>query len=89
MQRTAATKKHIANVSNSAAADRASPPLTESQAAEVMWLYYRDNKSQLIGDIKEYRAGILANLMDGMAAAQVFAPFVKPAEPAKPMRRAA
>ncbi len=89
MQRTVAAKKHLANVSNSAAADRATQPLTESQAAEVMWLYYRDNKSRLISDIKEYRAGILTKLMDGMAAAQVFAPFVKPAEPAKPMRRAA
>ena len=89
MQRTAAAKKHIANVSNSAAADRESVPLTESQAAEVMWLHYRDNKSQLISDIKEYRAGILANLMDGMAVAQVFAPFVKPAEAAKPVRRTA
>lgn len=86
MQRTAAARKHLVNVSNSAAADRTSLPLTEAQAAEVMWAHYRDNKSQFISDIKEYRAGILAKLMDGLAVEQVFAPFVKPA---KPMRRAA
>jgi hypothetical protein len=89
MQRTAAIKLALVNTANRAAANRALPPLSESQAAEIMWVYYRDHKSQLISDIKEYRAGILATLMDGMPAAQVFAPFAKPAEPAKPMRRAA
>ena len=89
MQRTAAVKLSLVNAANRAAANRASPPLTESQAAEIMWVYYRDHKSQLISDIKEYRAGILAQLMDGMPAAQVFAPFAKPAEPAKSVRRAA
>lgn len=89
MQRTAAVNKTLVNASNPAAASGTSPSRTESQAAEVMWLYYRDNKAQLIDDIKEYRASILANLMAGMAVEQVFAPFAKPAEPAKPLRRAA
>lgn len=63
--------------------------LTEQQAAEIMWVYYRDNKPQLISDIKEYRAGILAGLMGGTAVEQVFAPYFKPAEPIKSARRAA
>jgi hypothetical protein len=89
MQRTTAAKKIPVNASKPAAADRTSLPLTEGQAAEIMWVHYRDNKSQLISDIKEYRASILAKLMAGLAVEQVFAPFVKPAEPAKPTRRAA
>jgi hypothetical protein len=89
MQRTTATKKILVNTSQPAAADRTSLPLTEGQAAEIMWVHYRDNKSQLINDIKEYRASILAKLMAGMAVEQVFAPFVKPTAPARPMRRAA
>lgn len=89
MQRTTRAKNVIAIESKSASANCTTKPLTESQAAEIMWVYYRDNKAQLISDIKEYRAGILAKLMYGMAVEQVFAPFVKPAKPAKPMRRAA
>lgn len=89
MLRTAAIKLALVDTANRAAANRALPPLSESQAAEIMWVYYLDNKSQLISDIKEYRACILARLMDGTPAAQVFAPFAKPAEPAKPVRLAA
>ena len=89
MQRNAAIKLALVDTANRAAANRALPPLSESQAAEIMWVYYRDHKSQLISDIKEYRPGILDQLMDGMPAAQVFAPFAKSAEPAKSVRRAA
>jgi hypothetical protein len=89
MQRTAAAKNVLVNASSPAAADFTSPSLTESQAAEIMWVYYRDNKSQLITDIKEYRASILARLMDGMAVEQVFAPFARLAEPVRRVRRAA
>ena len=89
MQRTAAVKIAVVNAANPTASGRTSSPLTESQAAEIMWVYYRDHKSQLISDIKEYRAGILAQLIDATPAAQVFAPFAKPAEPARPARRAA
>lgn len=89
MQRAAAIKLALVHTANRAAANRALPPLSESQAAEIMWVYYRDHKSQLISDIKEYRAGILTQLMDGKPATQVFAPFAKPAEPAKSVRRAA
>jgi hypothetical protein len=63
--------------------------LTEEAAAQAMWLYYRDHKLQLITDIREYRAGILAQLSAGVAVEDVFAPYFKPAEPAKRMRRAA
>ena len=70
-----------------ATADRALKPLTETQAAEAMWVYYRDHKAQLIPDIRDYRASILAELMQGIPADQVFAPFARPPEPATPVRR--
>lgn len=63
--------------------------LTAEAAAQAMWLFYRDHKLQLIADIKTYRAGILAQLMAGVAVEVVFAPYFRPAEPAKSMRRAA
>lgn len=87
MRRIAAANKARPSASNSASAERALQPLTESQAAEIMWVYYRDSKSLLVSDIKEHRAGILTKLMDGLAVEQVFAPFVKTAEPAKRLRR--
>jgi hypothetical protein len=64
-------------------------PLTEEAATQAMWLYYRDHKLQLITDIRAYRAGILAQVQAGVAVEDVFAPYFKPAEPAKRMRRAA
>jgi hypothetical protein len=89
MQRTARAKNVVTIESKSAEANCTAKALTESQAAEIMWVHYRDNKTQLISDIKEYRAGILAQLMEGVPVEQVFAPYFKPAEPAKPARRAA
>lgn len=63
--------------------------LPERAAAEAMWVYYRDHKPLLITDIRDYRAGILTQLMAGLAVEDVFAPYFKPAEPAKALRRAA
>lgn len=64
-------------------------PLSEAQAAEAMWQHYRVRKEQLISDIREYRAGILAELMRGVPAERAFAPYVKPLETAQTLRRAA
>ena len=64
-------------------------PLTEVDAAQTMWLFYRDHKLRLITDIRAYRAGILAQLIAGVAVEDVFAPYFRPAEPAKSVRRAA
>lgn len=89
MQRTGRATNVVTIESKSAAENSTAKALTESQAAQVMWVHYRDNKAQLIRDVKEYRASILARLMEGIAVEQVFAPYVKPAEPAKPLRRAA
>lgn len=50
-------------------------PITEAQAAEAMWAYYREHKATLIADIKDYRAGILARLQAGERASDVFAPY--------------
>lgn len=64
-------------------------PLTEDAAAQAMWLFYRDQKLQLITDIKEYRAGKLGQLMAGVTVEDVLAPHFRPVEPAKSTRRAA
>ena len=48
---------------------------TEADAAGLMWDFYRQNKPQLIADIREYRDLILAGLMAGRPAAEVFAPY--------------
>lgn len=62
---------------------------TESEAAEMMWLYYRDNKTQLVSYIKDYRAQILGALMAGTPVETVFAPYFKPVDQVKQLRRAA
>lgn len=89
MQRTSRATTVTAIKPSATAAVSEIKPVTESVAAERMWVYYRDNKGKLISDIKEYRESILLQLMAGHAAEQVFAPFIKPLEPAKPVRRAA
>ena len=68
--------------------------LTENQAAQDMWLYYRANRAEIHSDVRQYRDVILAQLMQGVAVEQVFAPFSlyavhqEPAEPAKPVKAA-
>lgn len=78
---TSAVTRHL----TTATATPGQPPalLSEDAAAQAMWLYYRDHKQQLIADIRDYRAAILAQLMAGTAAEVVFAPYFRPAEPAK------
>lgn len=61
--------------------------LTEDQAAEVIWAFYRDNKAALMTDIKEHRDFILAELVRGVPATQVFAQFVALPAPTTPARR--
>lgn len=63
-------------------------PRKEDEAAQLMWMFYRAHKAQLITDIKEYRAAILAALMQGMPVDRVFAPYIKPAEPTRAAKRA-
>ena len=62
---------------------------TESETAEMMWLYYRDNKAQLVSYLKEYRAQILGALMAGTPVDTVFAPYFKPVDQVKQVRRSA
>ena len=64
-----------------AAADRCAKTLTEKKAAEIMWLYYRDNKALMQSTVGEYREGILAELMQGFAAENVFSKFALDAPP--------
>lgn len=61
-------------------------PLSESQAAQAMWIYYRDHKADLNPDIKEYRDFIFSQLMDGTPVEQVFAQFTVAPEPVKRAR---
>ena len=64
-----------------AAADRCTKTLTQTNAAEIMWLYYRDNKAQLQRVVGEHREAILTELMQGVAADKVFSRFSLDAEP--------
>ena len=75
MKRIAITPKVIVGSAGSA---HPMTSLTESQAAEVLWLFYRDRKAELIADIRLYRDNILAQLMQGRPAQEVFAPYAKP-----------
>lgn len=68
--------------------DRSIKSLSENQATEVMWEYYRDHKAQIIADIKEFRAFILTELMQGIPAEQIFAQYARPPAPVSPLRRA-
>ena len=69
-----------------AVADVVAKPLTDTQATDVMWGYYRDNKANLMTDIKEYRDFILSELLSGVPAAQVFARFMALPAPTKHVR---
>lgn len=64
-------------------------PLTEAAAADLMWAYYKDRKAQFVDHIREYRGEILSLLMAGVPAESVFAPYVKPPQPARAVRLAA
>ena len=64
-----------------AAAYSCTKTLTQTKAAEIMWLYYRDNKAQLQRVVGEHREAILTELMQGIAADNVFSRFSLDAEP--------
>ena len=64
-----------------AAAYNCPKTLTEKKAAEIMWLYYRVNKTQLQSVVAEYREDILAKLKQGVAAKCVFSVFALDAAP--------
>ncbi len=51
--------------------------VSESKAAVIMWDYYKENKANLVADIREYRDYILCELMQGKAAEAVFGRFTK------------
>jgi hypothetical protein len=54
--------------------------VSESKAAVIMWDYYKENKANLVADIREYRDYILGELMQGKTAAAVFGQFTKAQE---------
>ena len=55
--------------------------VSETQAAQEMWIYYKDNKAVLASDIREYRDFILGRLMQGISSVEAFAPFMQSTEP--------
>jgi hypothetical protein len=67
----------------SPAAEFVAKPLSENAAAEAMWLYYRDNKTQLVSEVRDNRDYILAQIASGVPAAKAFARFTRAPEPAK------
>jgi hypothetical protein len=58
-------------------------PIGRRKSLNLMWIYYRDHRSLLIGNVSEYRELIVANLKTGMAAEQVFSAFLKPVQQPK------
>ena len=64
-------------------------PRTEAETAEVMWVYYRANKAQLVSQISENRALILADMIAGMLEETAFAPYLRPVAQVGTVRRAA
>lgn len=60
------------------AADRATKPLTETKAAQQMWIYYKENKPNLISRIRVHRESILSTLMQGTTPNAAFAPYFRP-----------
>jgi len=89
MQRSKAITSVVSIARQPAASVRLVSPLTEAEAAQAMWNYYKNHKAQLIAHIKDYRATILSQLMTGLSAEQVFAPFFRLAVAVQPSKRAA
>lgn len=80
------TRSHPRSKS-SAVTVSAARPLDSDSAAQTMWTFYRDHKQHLRADIRLYRDAILAELMSGASAKDAFAPYVKPAVPARAQSR--
>ncbi len=74
-------------MTKAAAAVCATKTLSESQATEAMWAYYKGHKAELTTDIREYRDFILAELGKGVSVEKVFARFARAPEPAVRVRR--
>ena len=74
-------------MTKAAAAVCATKTLSESQADEAMWAYYKAHKAELMTDIREYRDFILAELGKGVSVEKVFARFARAPEPAVRVRR--
>ena len=49
--------------------------LTETQAAEAMWAYYKANRMNIHTDCKQFRDRILFELMQGATPEKVFERF--------------
>jgi|JI10StandDraft_1071094.scaffolds.fasta_scaffold134266_2 hypothetical protein len=67
------------------------PPATQTEeaAAQAMWQFYRVHKQRLITDIRDHRDTILSNLMAGVTPEDAFAPYARPSESNRQLRRAA
>ena len=61
-----------------AAAEKyAAPALTGDQAAQIMWILYRDRRGQFVPHIRKHRDTVLAGLIQGLPVEKVFAPFFR------------
>ena len=57
------------------------PLLSEQQAAEVIWEYYKANKVNLVNDVVVHRSEIIAKAMAGISIADAFLPYIAPELP--------
>ena len=87
MPRTASRK--VRATSHCIVADKPSAAqLVQQQAAETMWAFYRNHKTQLVEEVRSCREEILAALIQGVPVEQVFAPYFRPAAAVQPVHRA-
>ena len=65
--------------------DGAQALLSEAQAAQVLWEYYKKHKLELVSDVRAHRDALRALLMHGVAVEVAFAPFQRDAAPLLPV----
>ena len=59
--------------------DGAQALLSEAQAAQVLWEYYKKHKPELVFDVRADREPLRALLIHGVAVEVAFAPFQRDA----------
>jgi len=83
MPHAAAVKVSRPKVKKPATARLCASEIVEAQAAQVMWLYYRDHKPEFVHNIRDYRGAIFASILQGDPVDQAFAPYLRVQPPAR------
>ena len=78
MQRLDIATSYAVNKQDRPPVKRAAKLQKETEAAQAMWMYYRDNKPSLSNNIRNHREVILQGLLAGVPVELAFAPYAKP-----------